>query len=142
MILPFRMMRIHLAGVALAGVFACTVSAQAPAHSAAPPNAVGTWRGTSLCLVRPSACNDEVVVYRITPTAAADSVTVDARKIVHGAEEEMAVLGCRLVPSSGQLSCTIPRGIWHFRVRSDSLTGELRLLDNTRFREVRTTRAQ
>ena len=36
--------------------------AQAPT---AASNPVGVWRGTSLCLVRPSPCNDEIVVYRI-----------------------------------------------------------------------------
>jgi hypothetical protein len=92
-------------------------------------------------LVRPSACNDEIVVFRITPMKAADSVALDARKIVGGEEQDMGVLGCRLVRLSGQLTCTLPQGVWHFSVRNDSLTGELRLLDNTRFREVRTVRA-
>jgi hypothetical protein len=102
---------------------------------------VGVWRGTSLCLVRPSACNDEIVVYRITPMKTADSVAIDARKIVRGEEEEMGVLACRLVTGSGQLTCTMPQGVWRFRVRNDSLNGELRLLDNTHYREVRTSRA-
>ena len=133
--------RIHLAGVALAAAFASTAIAQSPAQLPAPTTPVGTWRGTSVCLVRPSACNDEIVVYRITPMKAADSLAVDARKIVRGEEQEMGVLGCRLVPPSGQLTCTIPQGVWTFRVRNDSLSGELRLPDNTRFREVRTIRA-
>ena len=102
---------------------------------------VGIWRGTSVCLVRPSACNDEVVVYRITPMKAADSLAVDARKIVRGEEQDMGVLGCRLVPLTGQVTCAIPQGAWHFMVRNDSLTGELRLVDNSRFREVRAIRA-
>jgi hypothetical protein len=71
----------------------------------------------------------------------ADSLAVDARKIVRGEEQDMGVLGCRLARSSGQVTCTIPQGVWTFRVRNDSLTGELRLPDNTRFREVRTKRA-
>jgi hypothetical protein len=102
---------------------------------------VGTWRGTSLCLVHPSACNDEIVVYRITPMKAADSLAIDARKIVRGQEEEMGVLGCRWARVSGELSCAIPRGVWHFSVRNDSLTGELRHSDGTRYRQVRTIRA-
>ena len=134
-------MRIQLAGVALAAAFARTAIAQTPAQPPAPTTPVGTWRGTSVCLVRPSACNDEIVVYRITPMKAADSLAVDARKIVRGEEQEMGVLGCRLVPRSGQVTCTIPQGVWTFRVRNDSLSGELRLPDNTRFREVRTIRA-
>jgi hypothetical protein len=132
---------IHLAGVALATALARSASAQSPAQAPAAMTPVGIWRGASVCLVRPSACNDEIVVYRITPMKAADSVAVDARKIVRGEEQEMGVLGCRLVPPSGQLTCAIPQGVWHFSVRNDSLTGELRLVDNTRYREVRTIRA-
>jgi hypothetical protein len=71
----------------------------------------------------------------------ADSVAIDARKIVRGEEQEMGVLGCRATPPSAQLTCGVPLGIWHFTVRNDSLVGELRLTDNTRFREVRTKRA-
>jgi hypothetical protein len=134
-------MRIPFTGIALTGAIAHTAIAQSPAQLPTSTTPVGTWRGTSVCLVRPSACHDEIVVYRITPMKAADSLAVDARKIVRGEEQEMGVLGCRLVAPSGQLTCTIPQGVWHFRVRNDSLTGELRLPDSTRFREVRTMRA-
>jgi len=134
-------MRIHIAGVALAWALARTAIAQSPVQPPAPKTPVGIWRGASMCLVHPSACNDEIVVYRITPMKAADSLTLDARKIVRGEEQAMGVLGCRLAPLSGQLTCTMPQGVWHFSVRNDSLTGELRLLDNTRYREVRTMRA-
>ena len=126
--------------VAFACALASTAFAQAPAP-AAPANPIGTWRGTSVCLVHPSACNDETVVYRITATKLTDSVSIDAFKIVRGEEVDMGILGCHLVPRSGQLTCALPKGVWHFRVRSDSLTGELRLLDNTRFRDVRAVRA-
>jgi hypothetical protein len=134
-------MKVHLVRVVLASALAHTAIAQSPVHPPPPAAAAGTWRGTSVCLVHPSACHDEIVVYRITPAKTADSVAIDARKIVGGKEEEMGVLGCHLVPLSGQLTCTLPQGVWHFRVRNDSLTGELRLLDNTRYREVRTIRA-
>lgn len=124
------------AGVALAGVIARMAHGQSPAAM----SPVGVWRGESVCLVRPSACNDEVVVYRITPMKTADSLAVDARKIVSGEEQEMGVLGCRLAPSN-ELTCAIPRGVWRFSVRGDSLTGELRLSDSSRFRVVRAKRA-
>lgn len=61
--------------------------------------------------------------------------------LARGEEQEMGVLGCRLVAASGQLTCAIPRGVWRFRVRGDSLTGELRLADDTRSRDVRARRA-
>src|SRR5215208_8223081 len=117
-------MRIPLAGVAVAILLARGAGAQSPSRQPAVATPVGTWRGTSLCLVRPSACNDEIVVYRIAPTKAADSLTVDARKIVRGEEEEMGVLACRFTSPGGLLTCALPRGTWQFRVRNDSLVGE------------------
>jgi hypothetical protein len=133
-------MKTHLAAVAVASLFALAASAQSPAQQQAAATPVGIWRGTSVCLVRPSSCNDEVVVYRITHTKSPDSVAVDARKIVRGEEQEMGVLTCRLMPPTG-LTCALPQGVWHFSARNDSLVGELRLRDNTKFRDVRAIRA-
>ena len=116
--------------------------AQSPTRRPAPPTPLGVWRGTSTCLVRPSACNDEVVVYRIAPTTAADSVTADARKIVGGKEEEMGVLTCHLTAPTASLTCPFARGTWLFHVRNDSLVGELRLTDGTKFRDVHAIRAR
>ena len=133
--------RIRLTGIALISLLAQGAAAQSPSRQTAAMNPLGVWRGTSLCLVRPSACHDEIVVYRIARTKAADSLTLDARKIVRGEEQEMGVLTCRFTSPNGPLTCAIPRGTWLFRVRKDSLVGELRLSDNTRFRDVRTIRA-
>lgn len=106
------------------------------------PDPVGTWRGTSICLVHPSACHDETVVYRITPTAARDSLAMDARKIVNGAEVEMGALGCRFDVPTARLACAMPNGTWQFTIRGDSIVGELRLPDGTKFRDVRAARAR
>jgi hypothetical protein len=132
-------------GVRLTGLaVACLLTGRAGAQSlsdATPMTPVGTWRGTSVCLVRPSACRDEVVVYRIAQMPGADSLSVDARKIVRGEEQEMGVLACRFTAPQGLLTCAMPQGVWRFRVRKDSLVGDLRLSDQTRFRDVRTVRA-
>jgi len=112
--------------------------AQAPA---AAPNPVGVWRGTSSCVVHPSPCKDEIVVYRITRTNASDSLSIDARKIVKGQEEEMGVLGCRFAESGGQLTCRIPNGVWRFTIRGNSLFSEFRLPDSTKYRAVSTARS-
>jgi hypothetical protein len=109
--------------------------------AAATPNPVGVWRGTSKCTVRPSTCNDEIVVYRIARVNGSDSLTVDASKIANGHEDDMGVIGCRSAGSGAQLTCAIPNGVWHFTIRGDSLVGELRLPDNRKFRDVRTTRS-
>jgi hypothetical protein len=129
--------RSWLATLVTLGALTRPVAAQAAASASNP---TGVWRGTSLCLVRPSACHDEVVVYRITRLNAGDSISLDARKIVNAREEEMGVLACRLAGAS--LTCTIPRGVWHFTVRHDSLVGELRLPDSTKFRDVRASRSR
>ena len=134
-------MRIRLTALAVASLLARGAGAQSPSQQPAATTPVGTWRGTSVCLVRPSACSDEVVVYRIARTNTADSLTVDARKIVRGEEQEMGVLTCRFTSTDGPLSCAMPQGIWQFRVRRDSLVGELRLSNNTKFRDVRAVRA-
>ena len=115
-------------------------NAQAPG---APPNPVGVWRGTSLCTLRPSPCNDEIAVYRITRLNAKDSLSFDARKVVNGQEEEMGgPLGCRLDPSGAQFTCAMRNGVWHFTIRGDSLVGELRLPDNRKYRDIRTVRSR
>jgi hypothetical protein len=116
-----------------------TTRAPTPRQSASP---IGVWRGTSTCRVQPSACHDEIVVYRITQAAARDSATMDARKIVNGQEEEMGILACGLAAHGWSLTCTMRNGAWHFAVRGDSLVGELRLPDSTRFRDVRAIRAR
>ena len=134
-------MRIRLTGLAVATLLARGTGAQSPSQQPAATTPVGIWRGTSVCLVRPSSCNDEMVVYRIARTKSADSLTVDARKIVRGEEQVMGVLVCRFTSANGSLTCAIPQGTWQFRVRNDSLVGELRLSDNTKFRDVRTVRA-
>lgn len=129
--------RIAYLAAIITGVLARHMPAQT-AHS----DPVGTWRGTSLCQVRPSACHDEHVVYRISRTTTRDSLTMDGRKIVNGAEVEMGVLGCRFDAPTARLTCPIPNGVWQFTIRGDSLVGELRLPDGTKVRDVRTGRSR
>jgi hypothetical protein len=128
--------------VAFALAAACLLAPGAFAQAqAAAPSPVGEWRGTSLCRVRPSPCKDENVVYRITRVNASDSLSLDARKIVNGHEEEMGVLECRFAAQGARVTCTMPNGVWHFEIRGDSLVGELRLPDNRKFRDVNTVRS-
>ena len=128
--------------IILSLVAGCAFARDASAQASTTANAVGVWRGTSLCRLRPSACKDESVVYRITKVNAGDSLSIDALKIVNGQEEEMGVLACRSDASGAQVTCTMPNGVWHFTVRGDSLVGELRLPDNRKFRDVSTLRSR
>ena len=131
--------RTNVIALAAACLLARGALAQDPA---AASNPVGVWRGTSKCTARPSACNDEIVVYRITRVNTSDSLSVDARRIVNGREVEMGVIGCRSAASGAQLTCTIPNGVWRFTIRGDTLVGELRLPDNTKYRDVSTARSR
>lgn len=119
-------------------VLAHRLSAQVTARA----DPVGTWRGTSLCQVRPSPCHDENVVYRITRTSTGDSLALDGRKIVNAAEEEMGVLACLFNAPSAQITCRMANGVWRFTIRGDSLVGDLRRPDGTKLRDVRTVRSR
>jgi hypothetical protein len=130
--------RMTVIAFAVASLLTRAASAQAPAST---PNPVGVWRGTSLCRVHPSPCHDEVVVYRITRVNASDSLSIDARKIVNGQEENMGVIACRSGASGAQLTCAMPNGVWRFTIRGDSLVGDLRLPDNRKFRDISAVRS-
>jgi len=133
-------LRTNIVALAATCLFAGAAHSQAPANA---PNPVGVWRGTSLCTLRPSPCNDEIAVYRITRMNAKDSLSFDARKVVNGQEEEMGgPLGCRLDASGTQFTCAMRNGVWHFTIRGDSLVGELRLPDNRKYRDIRTARSR
>ena len=71
-----------------------------------------------------------------------DSVSLDAQKIVNGQEQDMGILACRVTTTGAQVTCTIPHGTWRFSIRGDSLVGELREHDGTKFRDVRTARSR
>jgi hypothetical protein len=133
------LLRGGLVGFAAGWLAWSSASAQAPAPTLNP---LGVWRGTSLCQVHPSPCHDETVVYRITPIKMPDSVSIDARKVVSGQEEQMGVFGCRFTAANAAVTCTMPNGVWRFVIRGDSLTGDLRLPNNTKYRDVRTARAR
>ena len=93
--------------VVIVFVLARVALAQGPQ---AASSSVGVWRGTSLCLVHPSACKDERVIYQITRMKAIDSVSIDAQKIVNGQEQDMGILACRVTTPGAQVTCTIPHG--------------------------------
>ena len=70
------------------------------------------------------------------------SGAVDVCKIVNAREEEMGVLPCHVAALGTSLTCAMRNGVWHFTVRRDSLVGELRLLDRTKYRDVRAIRSR
>ena len=124
--------------LALALLVARAATAQLIAAPDASP--VGAWRGTSVCVVRRSACHDEVVIYKFA-LKGSDSLSLDALKIVDGREDDMGTLACELNAPRAFVTCDIPNGKWRFTVRHDSLVGQLRLRDGTWFRDVHAVRS-
>lgn len=117
-------------------------------EAAAPPagtddlsSVVGVWRGTSLCTVRPSPCNDETVVYYVSGTDR-DHVLWVANKIVDGKEEEMGRSECQLVPTEHRVVCRMERGAFVFAVDGNRMHGRLDLRDGTRYRVIEVERVR
>jgi len=98
---------------------------------------LGTWRGTSTCLIRPSACHDEVTVYHISRFRTdSTKYTMQANKIVNGVEENMGTLEpCTFTPKTGVFICPMPPGMrpgeWKFTLTDKSMDGGLWAPDGT-----------
>ncbi|WP_263417469.1 hypothetical protein [Terriglobus albidus] len=94
---------------------------------------LGEWSGKSTCVVRPSACHDEDVIYQIKEIAPG-KLSWKADKIVSGKRETMGVLDCSYGDKT--LVCHFEKGTWTFHVDGARMTGTLRLVDGRLFRTV------
>jgi len=98
---------------------------------------LGTWKGESLCTVKPSACHDEVVLYEIKPSSEnKDHLVLRGDKIVKGKRQMMGDLDCTYADSTGTLTCPISTGVWSFQVKGDTMLGTLKHTDGTLFRKA------
>lgn len=122
--------------LAITGVLsACALAPQAQTASDTP---LGHWTGESLCMVQPSACHDESVVYDISSSAQKKGVLVwKADKIVNGEQQNMGTLECTYASSTHVVTCDMPdKGTWKLQVSGDEMKGTLTLTDGTLFRKV------
>ncbi|HKV92999.1 MAG TPA: hypothetical protein VJW20_10660 [Candidatus Angelobacter sp.] len=137
-------MKINLAslcfGLCLAGLFAA--GARAQERTADTASAVlGDWRGTSLCLVKPSACHDEEALYHLN--AAPDKpgkLFLQADKIVDGHPVTMGTSDCSFDAAKKILHCDLGKGYVELTLVGDRLEGTMFLADKTRWREIKLTR--
>lgn len=137
-----RLLLIAAAACQAAAPPASTSSASAaPAAASSAPSAIGTWRGTSQCTVRPSPCNDEIAVYHIAAGATADDFAFQGNKLVDGHEQEMGPpVPCHLQRPTNQLACPIAKGTFLFTLDGDRLHGTLVLTDGTVYRRIEVAR--
>jgi hypothetical protein len=139
----------HTAGCSAPSPAGAPPSAPPPAREAAAGSAgtsdlssvIGVWRGTSLCTVRPSSCNDETVVYHVSGTDS-DHLLWIGNKIVDGKEVEMGRLECQLAPAEHTVVCKIPRGTFVFAIDGNRIHGRLDQQDGTRFRVIEVERVR
>ena len=104
---------------------------------------LGDWEGESVCVDknRP-ACRNEHVVYHITKKdGGADSVSIQADKIVNGKPEDMGTLDCKHNAAKSTLTCEFTvnttHGVFEFTIRGDEMEGTLKLLPSgTRGRKI------
>lgn len=120
-----------------------------PAAAQTTRSLEGAWKGTSICLLRNTACHDEVVVYHISrlapDSAGITPLRVTMNKIVNGTEEDMADLApCTFINATGALHCPMPPtvrpGDWNFTLNGDRLDGGLWTSGGTKFRDIHVKR--
>ena len=114
----------------------------APAH--AGETAIdGTWKGTSVCQVKPSPCHDETVVFRARQTGP-DSHRIRAYKIVSGHEAFMGeIIGTYTNPTTFTARSVDRRqrtATWTFVLSGDHMSGRLTLADGSLFRRIEANR--
>ena len=97
---------------------------------------VGDWRGDSICVVRPSACHDEKVLYHVKKQDGVNAYSVQADKIVDGKPEEMGTFDCTYAPEKHILTCKRPNFVVQLALQGKSLNGTMNLPDGTLWRNI------
>lgn len=105
----------------------CSLITRAQSSSQDDSLLIGTWKGTSICQVRPSPCNDEVSVYHITRNDRENSYHVVMNKVINDKEEDMAAYDYYFDVSSKTLSCWDEQHkiAWKFHLSGRRMEGTL-----------------
>jgi len=89
-------------------------------------NIVGTWKGTSICQLKNSPCHDENVVYHISAGKTPDNFSIQASKIVNGAEDDMGTLAGTYDAASHLLTLHFGKNdTWEFKLTGNQMDGTL-----------------
>ena len=97
---------------------------------------VGDWRGDSICVVRPSACNDEKALYHVKKREGPNAYSLQADKIVDGKAEMMGTAECTYAPEKHVLTCTRPNLVLQLNLNDKSLNGTMNRPDGTLWRNI------
>ena len=121
----------------LATVAAMTAMAQSTKPAAGGNSLVGDWRGDSICVVRPSACNDEKALYHFKKLGdQPNRFLLQADKIVNGQAEEMGTMECSFAPEKRIVTCSTPKLVLRLAPDGKNLDGTMNLPDGTVWRNI------
>lgn len=124
----------------LFGIICIAVVAKAQAPAGQKDPIAGVWKGTSVCQVKNSACNDEIVVCHISKGTAPDTYKFVMNKMVNNAEVPMGELEFIYNEAQRSLTChSVTRydGFWKFDVKKTTMDGTLTVGNNTLFRIIK-----
>ncbi len=118
-------------------VVATCAFAQSTKPAGGDSGLVGDWRGDSICVVRPSACNDEKALYHFKKIGnEPNRFSLQADKIVNGQAEEMGTMECSFAPEEHKVTCSTPKLMLHLTLSSKNLDGTMNLQDGTLWRNI------
>jgi hypothetical protein len=100
----------------------------------------GVWEGTSLCQLKPSACHDEHVIYRVGSTGAR-RYKINAYKLVGGQQLFMGAISLQLDSTSTQLDGPVIarnqlQARLHLEIKGTHMSGRMTLPDGRLFRLI------
>jgi hypothetical protein len=121
----------------VATVAATTAVAQSTKPAAGDSSLMGDWRGDSICVVRPSACNDEKALYHFKKLGdQPNRFLLQADKIVNGQAEEMGSMECSFAPEKHVVTCSTPKLVLYLSSNGKNLDGTMNLPDGTVWRNI------
>jgi len=95
----------------------------------------GTWRGSSICQDKSSACHDEIAVYHASKAAGQNVYLFQMNKMVNGQETEMGPLNFVYNDTLKTLTAIDnfrgTKHTWSFKINGTTMHGTL-TLDNAR----------
>jgi hypothetical protein len=122
--------------VTLCMIFISAARADASPSISADTSIVGIWKGTSICQVKPSACNDEIAICHISKGDKANTYHIIMNKLVNGVEEEVGTSDYSY--NDGILTTYIEKYkvTITLKVKNDSMEGTL-VYNNTLYRIIK-----
>lgn len=130
--------------IAVSGLLLMTASAVLPQSQSAKAAAdlvrtqiVGTWRGSSTCMVKDSPCHDEINVYRVAEIPGKpDFASVTGSKVVDGKEIVMGTSEWKYDPEKKVLEWEGPHGTFRLTVQGEKMEGTLSDKDGAVYRRI------